>query len=97
LPTLPDFLKPCFWEADFGRIDPLARKAYVLERVLEYGDDQSIRWLLREFSPDEIGEVVRTSRALSTNTAHLWALTLEIPIQEIECISRPSPILPGKS
>ncbi|MBI4603612.1 MAG: hypothetical protein HY721_16795 [Planctomycetes bacterium] len=94
---LPESLRPCFWEVDFERLDLAERKAYILERVLEHGDDPAIRWLLRSFSDEDIAEAVRTSRALSPNTAHLWALALKIPLEDIACISRPSPILPGRS
>ena len=97
MPDLPEFLRPLFWEVDFDRLSGAGREHYVLERVLEYGDDQAIRWLLGRFSREEIGEVVRSSRALSPNTGHFWALVLEIPLEDIACISRPSPILPGKS
>ena len=94
--ALPEFLRPYFWEVDFERLDLAQRKTYILERILEYGDDQAIRWLLGNCNEDEIGDVVRASRALSANTGHLWALVLKIPLEEITCISKPSPIALGK-
>ena len=60
---------------------------YVIERILEYGDDQSITWLRRNVTPKDIAEVVKSSRVISPNTAALWALILDISNEEITCLS----------
>lgn len=94
---LPDLLKPYFWEIDFSRLRLPERQTYVIERVLEYGDDQAIRWLKETFSPETIADVVRHSRRISKNTANLWALVLDIPKEQIRCFSTPSLPMPGNS
>jgi hypothetical protein len=87
---LPRFLKPYFWETELGNIKLGRNGTYIIERVLEYGDDRAIRWLRKMYSPAQIARVVRTSRVLSPNTANLWALLLQIPRREIQCFSKPS-------
>jgi len=96
LRALPAFLKPYFWEVDFARLQLPEHEVYVIERLLEYGDDQAIRWLRRTFAPESIARVVRRSRRLSRNTANLWGLLLGIPREEITCLSTPS-LLPRGS
>lgn len=88
---LPDFLQPYFWEVDFNRLRLPEREVYVIERVLEYGEDRAIHWLKETFSPDTLADVVRRSRRLSPNTANLWALVLDIPRDQIRCLSTPFP------
>ncbi len=97
LTSLPDFLKPYFWEIDLIQLRLPRRQTYVIERVLEYGDDQAIRWLKATFSPETIAGVVRCSRRISKNTANLWALVLDIPKEQIRCFSTPSLLTPGDS
>ncbi len=97
LTSLPDFLKLYFWEIDFAQLRLLRRQTYVIERVLEYGDDQAIRWLKATFSPETIAGVVRRSRRISKNTANLWALVLEIPKEQIRCFSIPPLLTPDDS
>lgn len=87
---LPAFLKPFFWEAEFARIRLPDRETYVIERLLEYGDDRAIHWLKATFSPEAIAQVVRRSRCLSRNTANLWGLMLNIPREEMACFVTPS-------
>ena len=86
---LPDFLQPYFGEVDFSRLHLPERQVYVIERVLEYGEDRAIRWLRATFSPDKLADVVRHSRRISPNTANLWALVLDIPRDQIQCMSIP--------
>ena len=87
---LPNFLRPLCWEVDFTEVQLKNHKRYVIERVLEYGDDQAIIWLRRNADPKDIAEVVKSSRAISPNTAALWALILDISNEEIACLSIPS-------
>jgi len=96
LRALPAFLRPYFWEVDFTRVRLPEHEVYVIERLLEYGDDQAIGWLRRAFAPESIARVVRRSRRLSRNTANLWSLLLGIPREEITCLSTPS-LLPRGS
>ncbi len=93
---LPVFLKPYFWEVDFALLQLPEHEVYIVERLLEYGDDQAIRWLRSTFASESIARVVRRSRRLSRNTANLWSLLLGIPREEITCLSTPS-LLPHGS
>jgi hypothetical protein len=86
--TLPEFLRPLFWEIDFCQLRVQGHERYVIERVLEYGDDEAIRWLYHTFGPHAIAEVVRRSRKISRNTATLWALVLDIPREQVQCLSK---------
>jgi hypothetical protein len=85
--TLPAFLKRYFWEVDFDTVRLPKHEVYVIERVLEYGDDRAIHWLKKSFSPEAVAAVVRRSRVISRRTANLWALLLGIPREEIRCFS----------
>jgi len=87
---LPAFLEPFFWEIDFARLRPSEREDYIIERLLEYGDDRAIHWLKTAFPPEAIARVVRRSRCLSRNLANLWGLILSIPREEMACFVTPS-------
>ncbi|MBM4080068.1 MAG: hypothetical protein FJ278_10245 [Planctomycetes bacterium] len=87
---LPAFLKPFFWESDLRQVNRRQHEFYIIERLIEHGDDRAIRWLRRNCPPARIAEVVRASRAISPNTANLWALLLDIPRGDIRCFSEPS-------
>jgi len=70
---LPSHLQPVFWDTTLDDIDPDVHEAFVIERVLEYGDAESIRWLWQRYGRQAIRDVVQTSRRLSARTLSLWS------------------------
>jgi hypothetical protein len=88
--SLPEHLRSLFWDVDFDQLRVEGHERYVIERVLEYGDDEAIRWLRRTFSSSAIADTVRRSRRISRRTANLWALVLDIPRDQIRCFSKRS-------
>lgn len=95
--SLPSFLRPFFWDIEFDQLRIPGRESYVIERLLEFGDDQAIRWLRTTFPAELIAGVVKTSRRISPNTANLWHLVLDIPREAIACFSTPSLLRPDRS
>ncbi len=44
--TLPDFVTQYFWGDDLSQLDLSKNKAYILQVLLERGDQKAIRWVL---------------------------------------------------
>ncbi|RLC66094.1 MAG: hypothetical protein DRI48_05470 [Chloroflexi bacterium] len=84
---LPEHLRPLFWDTDFDRLRVEGHERYVIERVLEYGDVPQVRWMMRRFPKEQIAETLRRTRRLSPKSAHFWASILDVPIEEIRCLS----------
>ena len=84
---LPEFLRPLFWDTDFDRLCLSGHERYVIERVLEYGDVLEVRWMMRCFAREQIVQVLRTSRRLTRKSAHFWSFILNIPTEEVQCLS----------
>ena len=38
-----------FWDVEFASRDPERHISFIIERALEYGDDDAIQWIVREF------------------------------------------------
>lgn len=85
--SLPEHLRPLFWDTDFDQLRVEGHERYVIERVLEYGDVPAVRWIMRRFSPEQIAEVLRRTRRLSPKSAHFWASILDVPTEEVRCLS----------
>lgn len=85
---LPECAYRYFWDIDPARLDAGQYSRYVIERLLEYGDLPSVRWMESRFSRDEIVEVLKTSRRLSARSANFWALYFGLPVKEVRCLSK---------
>lgn len=75
-----------FWDAEEVQLEKHA--AYIIARVLDFGDQEDIKRLRKLFSNEEIAQVVRTHRGLLRKTALFWAAYLRIPLTEIACLKK---------
>ncbi len=92
--TLPEFLQPYFWDVPFDKLDLQKNPRFILKRVIDRGDTQSLRWALTIFSLDDIRELILTSRDISRKTANFWAHILDINPKEVPCLQKPYSRIP---
>ena len=83
---LPYYLKQFFWDTNFNNLDYKKHPIYIIERLLEFGDEKAVRWVWQTFSKKQIRETVCTSRVISKKTASFWSLISDIPEREIRCL-----------
>ena len=83
---IPEHLKPFFWDVNAETFDPEAYPAHTIGRILEFGNEEAVRWLKATFSEDQIKEVIRTDQRLSPRSASFWALVYHIPPQDIAAL-----------
>lgn len=76
--SLPLFLKKYFWDVDFYGLSKEKYAHFIIERVLEEGDDKAVKWLNDNFTVAEVKKVFARSRRLSPRSASFWQLTLNI-------------------
>jgi hypothetical protein len=65
-----------FWDVDPAKLDLSRHKSYIIERLLEFGDDEAVSWLFRAYRRDEIAAILESSRFLSTKSRGFWRLRL---------------------
>jgi hypothetical protein len=70
-------IREFFWDTDLAALDIRHHKTYIIERLLELGDERAVRWLFAAYSRPEIAEVVRKSRSLSKKSRSFWCLALD--------------------
>ncbi|MCX6715908.1 MAG: hypothetical protein NT077_02715 [Candidatus Taylorbacteria bacterium] len=66
-----------FWDTNPKWIDLKKNAQYVIERVLDFGHDDEVRWLRNTYQSDQIKKVVEMSRSLRPETKNLWRLLLK--------------------
>lgn len=85
---LPKYLHKYFWDTDVKKISTRENKRYIIERLLEWGDIKSIRWLLQNFDQKFIKEELTRSRGLTARSANFWRLFFNVPQNKILCLSK---------
>ena len=76
-PTI-EFRQTLFWDVDPKTIDPEKNAVYVVERILDFGNDEEVRWMWHYYNHNQIREVLLKSRVLFPETRSFWDLMLAI-------------------
>ncbi len=69
-------LRKYFWDVDFDALDIDIDKKYILERILDFGDEESVQWAKQAFSKRDILAVLENSRKISEKSLNFWNLVL---------------------
>ncbi len=78
--NLPKFLKPFLWSYDFSIIDPEKHKNIIIKNILDFGDKRSTDWLTKNYTNEEIKEVIKktTKSEWSKKSINLWSLIYKV-------------------
>ena len=68
------FRHSLFWDVDPRSIDPRRHARYIIERILDLGDADEVRWMARTYSRWLIRDTLARSRVLHEKSRSLWEL-----------------------
>lgn len=85
---IPDYVKKYFWEIDTDKLDIYKDKPYITTRLLEYGDQNAIKWLLLNMSKQRIKQSLLKTREISQKSANFWSEYFNIPKNKILCLKK---------
>lgn len=75
-PKAIKFRQSLFWDVDVKTIDPKKHAVYIIERIMDFGNDREVKWMWYSYPRSLLYKVVSTSRVLHAQTRPLWkALT----------------------
>lgn len=81
-------LRGFFWDTDVTCLDAKKNMRFIIERLLVYGTQKEIQWLLTHYTNSQIIEVVKISKSIDKKTAHYWSLYFHISKGDILCLNR---------
>lgn len=86
---LPSQFHKYFWDIDFKSLDPSKKSLFVIQRLLDKGDRESVSWVLKKFDQDSIKKAFTTLRDFSPKIGRFWQLYLNLPQDEVICLQKP--------
>jgi len=86
--TLPQFLKKYFWDVDFSKLNKEIYALFIIERILEEGDEKATRWMRDNFDLTQIKNVLFNSKNLSPKSANYWQLIFNLKRDKILCLRK---------
>lgn len=68
------FRQSLFWDVDPKTINPKKHARYIIERIMDFGNDAEVRWMWKEYPRRLLADISNKSRALRPKTRSLWQL-----------------------
>ena len=80
MPSIPQSLAPFFQEYDIACLNPQKDFFTIIERTLQFGNREELRWLFTIYSRQQISEWVKSFGKDRLQQPHLtfWQIMLEI-------------------
>lgn len=72
---LPEFITRYFWGDDLKQLDFSKNKKYILQTLLERGNQKAIQWLFSILDRDSLKSMLPTLK-LTKKSAHFWNIYL---------------------
>jgi|GEM_PF-943231 len=81
--SLPEHLRPAFWDSDFEHLDLEKNRDFIITRLFTKGGIPGINWAEKTFTADEIRAAARTRRDLNPIVANFLSQRYGIPRRDM--------------
>lgn len=81
---MPKEFKKYFWDAEYEKLDIKKNMKYIISRLFCEGDLESIKWIKRTYTKEEIIETAKTSRRLTPITANFLKNIYNLKKEEMQ-------------
>lgn len=68
-----EFRQELFWDVDPKTIDPEKHARYIIERILDFGTMDEVRWLAHQYPASMIRDAIQQSRVIHKKSRALWS------------------------
>jgi hypothetical protein len=80
---IPRWLEPYYWDVHIQDLDLKDNCIFIIERLLNEGDQKALNWLFRTYTEGKIKEAVLMSRRLSLKTVRCWQNYFNLKEEEV--------------
>ena len=84
--TMPDFLRPFFWDVDFDALRWEPYQDFIVRRVLQSGSWEAVCWLRRSLGDAWLRDWLLAQRGarLEPRRLRFWQVVLRLPARTVD-------------
>lgn len=68
------FRQSLFWDTDPKKLDTQKHAKYIIERIMDFGNEDEAGWMRRYYPKSLLAKVVKKSRVLGSSSKALWTV-----------------------
>ncbi|MDO8624368.1 MAG: hypothetical protein Q7R54_03370 [bacterium] len=66
-----------FWDTDPAKLDPKANARYIIERIMDFGTDDEVRWMWKTYPRSTLRDALERPRSVvHSKSRALWETML---------------------
>ncbi len=88
--AVPAEFKSLFWDTGLEQLDVHQNRSMIVERILNYGDEDAYRWMFKTYTDDDIIYVLKSNRRIIKKAAVMMANFYRIPREALACTKNAS-------
>lgn len=83
--SLPQNLKPYFWDYSFSKLSLNKDRELIIRRVLSNGSWETVLWLRKKIGDENLRQwlMAHQGRGLSPRQLRFWGLVLDLPDRQV--------------
>lgn len=70
--------KSLFWDTDIKKLDTKKNAKYIIERIMDFGNDEEVRWMRNYYPKELIAGVCKSSKQLHKSSRNLWTKLISL-------------------
>jgi len=78
--------KNIFWDVNLKNNEIQKKVSFIIGRILEYGDENDIKWMLKNFKTSQIKKALSERKNISPKSGNYWASIFKFPKNKILCL-----------
>lgn len=87
---VPKKFHDVFWEVNADELDTEKSPEFIMERILNYGTLEGVKWLRETFGDEKLKEFITSEkgrRRLTTRTLNFWQVILKVEPEKCMSVS----------
>jgi hypothetical protein len=72
--VVPERFRPLFWDTNLSKIHIKRNARYIIERVLEFGNMDAVKWLQKVYPIQTIIDVLNMNRIITEKSRNFWLI-----------------------
>ncbi|MBU3942811.1 hypothetical protein KKA24_02405 [Patescibacteria group bacterium] len=80
--------KTLFWDVDYKNLDYKKNTSFIIERVLNYGNEKDYQEIKKVYGLSKIKRVAKEINYINRKNINFWSIIFDIPLKSFKCTKK---------
>jgi len=80
--------KTLFWDVDYKNLDYQKNTSFIIERVLNYGNEKDYQEIKKVYGLSKIKKIAKDINYINRKNINFWSILFDIPLKSFKCTKK---------